>query len=111
MGVSYEDDLAKALRVIEEVTAKLPGLLPGQVLEKPQVKGIETMGDSSLLIRIETKVGPGVHFDVKRALHRLLVDGFNANGLEIPYPKAVEIGVEAKPAGAPPAPDAPPASS
>jgi small conductance mechanosensitive channel len=109
MGVSYEDDLTKALRVIDEVTAKLPALMPGQVLEKPQVKGIETIGESALLIRIETKVGPGVHYDVKRTLHRLLVDGFNANGLEIPYPKAVEIAFEPKPAPAPPAP-APPAA-
>lgn len=47
MGVAYEDDLAKALRVIGEVTAKLPELLPGQVLEHPQVMGIETIGESS----------------------------------------------------------------
>jgi small conductance mechanosensitive channel len=100
MGVSYEDDLAKALRVIEEVTAKLPALLPGQVLEQPQVKGIETIGESAIIVRIETKVGPGVHFDVKRTLHRLLVDGFNANGLEIPYPKSVQFEASAP---APPA--------
>ncbi|HWO18328.1 MAG TPA: mechanosensitive ion channel family protein [Kofleriaceae bacterium] len=104
MGVSYEDDIGKALRVIEEVTSKLPAMLPNQVLEKPQVKGIETMGDSSLLIRIETKVGPGVHFDVKRALHRLLVDGFNGNGLEIPYPKSVQFGMEGLPPSPVPAP-------
>jgi small conductance mechanosensitive channel len=104
MGVAYEDDLVKALRVIEEVTARLPALMPGQVLEKPQVKGIETIGESSLLVRIETKVGPGVHYDVKRTLNRLLVDGFNANGLEIPYPKAVEIGIEGTPASPPPPP-------
>jgi small conductance mechanosensitive channel len=107
MGVSYEDDLAKALRVIEEVTAQLSVLMPGQVLEKPQVKGIETMGESALLIRIETKVGPGVHYDVKRTLHRLLVDGFNANGLEIPYPKSVQFGLEGVPAAPAPAPAAP----
>ena len=101
MGVAYEDDLAKALRVIEEVTARLPALMPGQVLEKPQVKGIEAIGESSLIVRIETKVGPGVHYDVKRTLNRLLVDGFNANGLEIPYPKAVEFE------GQPPASPAP----
>ncbi len=106
MGVAYEDDLVKALRVIEEVTARLPGLMPGLVLEKPQVKGIETIGESALIVRIETKVGPGVHYDVKRTLNRLLVDGFNANGLEIPYPKAVEIGIEPSPPSPPvPAPE------
>jgi moderate conductance mechanosensitive channel len=96
MSVSYEDDLGVALRVINESIAKLPALLPAQVLEAPQMKGIETIGDSALQIRIETKVAPGAHFDVKRTLNRLLVDGFTANGLEIPYPKSVQFSPEPK---------------
>jgi small-conductance mechanosensitive channel len=100
MGVAYENDLAKALRVIGEITAKLPTLMSGVVLEAPVVKGIETIGESAIIVRIETKVAPGAHYDVKRALHRLLIDGFNANGLEIP----------AKPA-APPTPPAPATAS
>ncbi len=104
MGVAYEDDLVKALRVIDDVTARLLELMPAQVLEKPQVKGIETIGESALLVRIETKVGPGVHYDVKRTLNRLLVDGFNANGLEIPYPKSVQFeATQAAPPATPPA--------
>ncbi|MBC7974681.1 MAG: mechanosensitive ion channel family protein [Myxococcales bacterium] len=103
MGVAYEDDLGKALRVISEVIARLPAMMPGQVLDVPQVKGIETIGESSLIVRIETKVAPGSHYDVKRTLNRLLVDGFNANQLEIPYPKSVEIGFEPKLAPAEPA--------
>lgn len=100
MGVSYEDDLGKALKVISESIAKLPVLVPAQVLEAPQMKGIETIGDSALMIRIETKVAPGAHFDVKRTLNRLLVDGFTANGLEIPYPKSVQFSAEASPSEA-----------
>jgi small conductance mechanosensitive channel len=91
MGVSYEDDLGKALRVIGEVCARLPGLMPGQVIETPQVRGIETIGVASLAVRIETKVAPGAHYDVKRALHRMLIDAFTANRLEIPYPKSIGI--------------------
>lgn len=91
MSVSYEDDLGKALQVITESIAKLPSLLPAQVLETPQMKGIETIGDSALMIRIETKVAPGAHFEVKRTLNRLLVDGFTHHGLEIPYPKSVQF--------------------
>jgi small-conductance mechanosensitive channel len=101
MGVSYEDDLAKALRVIGEVCAQLPAMMPGQVLEVPQVKGIETIGDTSIVVRIEARVGPGNHYDVKRTLNRLLIDGFNANQLEIPYPKVVHMAFEPKPAGEP----------
>ncbi len=97
MSVSYEDELPKALQVISESIAKLPAMLPNQVLGAPQMKGIETIGDSALMIRIETKVAPGAHFDVKRTLNRLLVDGYAANKLEIPYPKSVQFEPDLKP--------------
>lgn len=98
MGVAYEDDLAKALRVIGEVCARLPGMMPGQALDVPQVKGVEALGESSVTVRIEARVAPGSHYDVKRTLNRLLIDGFNANKLEIPYPKAVRFTIDSKPA-------------
>lgn len=96
MTVSYEDDLAKAIRIIGEISAQLPAMMPGQVLDVPQVKGVETIGDTSISVRIETKVAPGSHYDVKRTLNRLLIDGFNANQLEIPYPKSVRIAFPSK---------------
>jgi small conductance mechanosensitive channel len=100
MTVSYEDDLAKALRVIGEICARLPGAMPGVVLEVPQVKGVETIGDSNIVVRIEAKVGPGAHYDVKRTLNRMLIDGFNTNQLEIPYPKSVKMSAPERPAPA-----------
>jgi small conductance mechanosensitive channel len=93
MSVAYEDDLKKAIQVITEVSAKLPELMPGKVIGSPKVMGLESMDDSCLKVRIETKVAPGCHFDAKRALNLLLVEGFNANKLEIPYPKSVEISM------------------
>lgn len=94
MSVSYEDDLAKVLRVIAEIAARLPAALPDHVVEAPQVKGIENIGATSLTVRVEAKVAPGTHYEVKRTLNRLLVEGFNANHLEIPYPKTVEIAFD-----------------
>lgn len=96
IGVAYEDDLVKALRVIGEVSAQLPALMPGQVIDVPQVKGIENIGAASLSVRIETKVAPGAHYDVKRTLHRMLIEAFHAHKLEIPYPKAVGIPFDAR---------------
>ncbi|MET0402321.1 MAG: mechanosensitive ion channel family protein [Cystobacter sp.] len=91
MSVAYEADLKKALRVIHEASAHLPTLLPGKALETPRVMGIETLDDSCLRVRIETKVSPGCHYEVKRLLHQLLLEGFQANHLEIPYPKQVGL--------------------
>ncbi|HET7506506.1 MAG TPA: mechanosensitive ion channel family protein [Kofleriaceae bacterium] len=101
VSVAYEDDLAKALRVIGEVSAKLPAMMPGQVIDVPQVKGIETIGPTSLSIRIETRVSPGAHYDVKRTLNRMLIDGFHANQLEIPYPRSVGVPFDPRPRSGP----------
>jgi small-conductance mechanosensitive channel len=91
MSVAYESDLKKALRVINETSARLPELLPGKAIEVPKVMGLETLGESCIRVRVETKVAPGCHFEVKRMLNLLLVESFIANNLEIPYPKAVEL--------------------
>jgi small conductance mechanosensitive channel len=91
MSVAYEADLKKAMQVIAEVSAKLPELLPGKVIDVPKVLGLETMDESCLRVRVEAKVAPGCHFEAKRALNLLLVEGFRAHNLEIPYPKSVEI--------------------
>jgi small conductance mechanosensitive channel len=76
-------------------------MMAQHVLDAPVVKGIETLGASSLAVRVETKVAPGFHYDVKRTLNRMLLDAFNANHLQIPYPKSVEISPEPKPSSEP----------
>ena len=94
MSVAYESDLRQAMRVIDEASAQLPTLLPGKAIEVPKVMGIETIDESCLRVRIEVKVSPGCHYEVKRMLHLLLVESFNAHKLEIPYPKSVELSPE-----------------
>ena len=97
MSVAFESDLKKALKVIADSCAKLPGLVPEKTIEPPKVMGIESIDESCLRVRIETKVAPGTHFDVKRTLHMLLVEGFRENNLEIPYPRSVEVSAEPPP--------------
>ncbi|WP_241759616.1 mechanosensitive ion channel family protein [Pyxidicoccus parkwayensis] len=90
MAVAYECDLKKVMTVIGEVCEQVPMLSQGKVSEIPRLLGIESMDESWLTVRIEAKVQPGTHFDVKRLLNRLLFEAFNAHGLEIPYPKSVQ---------------------
>ncbi|WP_228558085.1 mechanosensitive ion channel family protein [Myxococcus sp. AB056] len=90
MAVAYESDLKKVMDVIRQVCEQVPMLSQGKVSEIPKLLGIESMDESWMTMRIEAKVQPGTHFDVKRLLNRLLIEAFTANGLEIPYPKGVE---------------------
>jgi small conductance mechanosensitive channel len=97
MHVAREDDLATVLEAIGEIVAELPAKMPNEVIAPPEVKGIETIGKTSLTVRIETKVAPGSFQEVNRNLNRMLVDGFKARHLEVPYPKAVQIAYAPKP--------------
>lgn len=90
MTVAYECDLKKVMDVIGEVCKQVPMLSQGKVSEIPKLLGIESMDESWMTVRIEARVQPGTHFDVKRLLNRLLFEAFTANGLEIPYPKSVQ---------------------
>ncbi|GHG81022.1 mechanosensitive ion channel family protein [Comamonas sp. JC664] len=90
MAVAYECDLKKVMDVIRQVCEQVPMLSQGKVSEIPRLLGIESMEESWMNLRIEARVQPGAHFDVKRLLNRLLIEAFKANGLEFPYPKAVE---------------------
>jgi small conductance mechanosensitive channel len=90
MAVAYECDLKKVMDVIRQVCEQVPMLAQGKVSEMPKLLGIESMDESWMTVRIEARVQPGTHFDVKRLLNRLLFEAFNANGLEIPYPKSVQ---------------------
>lgn len=94
MKVAYESDLDRALQVIEGCGERLMATEPELVLERTEVLGVEKLGESSIQIRTITKVQPGMHREVKRALNKLLRDAFVANSIEIPYPKAVEIQVD-----------------
>lgn len=91
VNIAFEADLRKTLQVINETGAQLPELLPGKAIEVPKVMGIESIDESSLRVRIEVKVSPGCHYEVKRMLHMLLVENFKAYKLELPYPKSVQF--------------------
>ncbi len=91
MGVAFEADLAKVFEVMTQAGQSLHEQRPNEVLEPSQVMGVAAIDESCLRVRIETKVRPGRHFEVKNALNRLLLEAFVAHGIEIPYPKGVEF--------------------
>ncbi|MCX4246644.1 mechanosensitive ion channel family protein [Paraliomyxa miuraensis] len=98
MGVAFEADLAKVFEVMAKAGKALHEQHPNQVLEPSEVMGVAAIDESCLRVRIETRVRPGCHFEIKNALNRLLLEAFVAHGIEIPYPKGIEFeGVPAPP--------------
>lgn len=81
-GVSYNDDLDKAKRLIAEEVGKEPRAKtdPAPVIE------VDELGDSSVNIICRVWVEGGDYFGVKWALTKAVKERFDADGVSIPFP-------------------------
>jgi moderate conductance mechanosensitive channel len=89
VGVPYDED-------IDEVIALLAGILErfaadeevaADVLEPPEIWGVDALGDSSVDVRIAVKTVPGRQWETGRRLRRVIKREFDAAGIEMPFPQ------------------------
>jgi len=87
--VAYDADLEAATRVIKAAADSIWEEQPPEatVLEEPQVWGVESLGDSSVAIRLVLKVEPGEQWAAARLARRRIKDALDAAGIEIPFPQ------------------------
>jgi moderate conductance mechanosensitive channel len=81
--VPYNANLAYVYQVIEEVGQQLNADYP-DVLEATQVDGVESLGESNLLLRTLTKVKPGKHLHIQRILRKIFMDTLRREGILLP---------------------------
>lgn len=83
--VAYDTDIERAKRLIAEVATEYAD---GEedVLEQPEVWGVEALGASGVTIRLVVKTKPSEQWRVSRALRELIKDRFDREGVEIPFP-------------------------
>jgi small conductance mechanosensitive channel len=89
VGVAYEEDLDRALRVLAETAeacAQDPDIGP-QLLEPPQVLGPLSLGDWAVTVRVMVKTQPGKHWGVARELRKWLLAACERQGITLPYPR------------------------
>jgi small-conductance mechanosensitive channel len=87
--VSYRSDLDEAQAVIKRVADEVwrDPAWAGQVLEEPEVWGVEDLGPDGVTIRLVVKTQPARQFDVMRELRGRLQRAFHEAGLEVPTPQ------------------------
>jgi moderate conductance mechanosensitive channel len=83
VSVPYNSNLAHIYEIIEEVGQQLKANDP-DVLEPTQVDGVESLGETNLLLRTLTKVKPGKHLHIQRVLRKMFMDTFPQKGLLLP---------------------------
>jgi small-conductance mechanosensitive channel len=82
--VAYGTDLERAKQVIaEEATAYARE--DADVLEEPEVWGVEALGANGVTIRLVVKTTPSEQWRVSRRLRERIKARFDAEGIEIPF--------------------------
>ena len=92
VGVAYEGDVAAAIRVLEEVGRRWYEAHKDDVaLELPEVLGATGLNASDINLRIVGKVSTEQVnvFPVEREMRQLIKEAFDAEGVEIPFPRQV----------------------
>ena len=86
--VAYETDIDHAKTVIKRVADELWHQRE-DILEEPEVWGVERLGPNSVVIRLVVKTRPADQYDVSRELRQRLKETFEAEGIEIPLAQQV----------------------
>lgn len=91
MSISYESDIDRACRILEDEATRWADENPDSVQEAPQVLGAISLGESEVVIRTLVKSVAPAHFAVERELRRRFKTRFDAEKIEIPYARRVVI--------------------
>lgn len=87
--VAYDTDVGGAMAVIKEVADgvwrdQLPN---ATITEEPSIAGIQSFGESAVVIRLMAKTEPGEQFAAARVLRGRLKEALDDAGIEIPFPQ------------------------
>lgn len=89
IGVSYSADIPRVRALMAEEAHALHAdpEMGDLLLEEPEVWGVESLGNDSVVIRLVLKTRPGQQWAVARELRERIKNRFDAEGVEIPFPQ------------------------
>jgi len=84
--VSYSTDVGKATAVLYTVVteAAQSDSLKADVLEPPEILGVESVTSEGISLRLTVKVRPGRQWSVQRAMRAKIMPALEASGIEPP---------------------------
>ena len=86
IGIAYEADLDKVISVLQKVASEAFNQYD-DILQVPQVLGVQELADSAVVIRMIAEVSPLQQWHIQRELRRLIKLKFDRENIEIPYSK------------------------
>jgi moderate conductance mechanosensitive channel len=88
IGISYEEDIEKAEKVIKDLLEKMPAQYE-ELVKPPELLGVQSFGPSEIVLRIVAETLPMKHVAVGRKIRKDLKTYLDQHGIEIPYPRMV----------------------
>ncbi len=109
VGIAYKSNIDEAIEVLHAVARDLrqDALLGPKIIADIEVAGVESLGDSSIVLRSRLRVVPLAQWEVRRAFLKRLKEAFDAGGIEIPFPQRTLNVVSVPPAAGAASPPAP----
>jgi len=91
IGIAYESDIEKVIKVVNEVGEELAKdpVWTEHIIEPPKFVRINKFDDSAIIIKIMGDTKPLMNWDVTGELRRRLKIAFDKAKIEIPYPQRV----------------------
>jgi small conductance mechanosensitive channel len=91
--VSYREDLARVRRVLQEVAHDLweDEDFKGQVIEEPEVWGVESMTPDAVTVRVTMKTAPLQQWNVAREMRERVKARFDHEGITMPHPQRLVV--------------------
>ncbi|MDH3442280.1 MAG: mechanosensitive ion channel family protein, partial [Deltaproteobacteria bacterium] len=88
IGVAYNEDTDHVMKVLVDLGKELrrDPYYGGLMLDDPEMLGVDSFGDSAVVIKYFIKTRPQKQFTVKRELLRRIKRKFDELGIEIPFP-------------------------
>jgi small conductance mechanosensitive channel len=90
IDVSYDTDLRFAQGIIQRVADEVwrdPNFTDGEIIDPPEVWGVERFGADGISIRLVVKTDPSDQWVVARELRQRIKEAFDEAGIEIPFPQ------------------------
>jgi len=97
--VGYQEDVDRVMSLLLDLAKQMredPQYGP-QTLGQPEMQGVETLGESAVLVKFTIKTRPHMQWGVKREMLRRIKTEFDRRGIAIPYPQWVVHHADGEP--------------
>jgi moderate conductance mechanosensitive channel len=88
VSIAYEENIEEAENVIQELLLTLPQKY-GDLVNPPELLGVQTLGASDVVIRIVAETLPMKHWYIARMIRKDVKLLLDEHGIEIPFPRMV----------------------